>query len=104
MNIAVAGKGGTGKTTFSALLIRALIENDERPILAVDADANANLNEALGMEIQAKITRVLDKFKDEKNEIPPGMDKINYMELQLNSALSEDKDVDLLVMGGPTGP
>lgn len=103
MNIAVAGKGGTGKTTFTALMIRALIKNDERPILAVDADANANLNEALGMEVQAKITRVLEEFKDKKNEIPPGMDKINYMELQLSSALSEEKDVDLLVMGGPTG-
>jgi CO dehydrogenase maturation factor len=86
------------------LLIKTLIENDESPILAVDADANANLNEALGMEVHAQVTKVLSEFKDSKGSLAPGMDKISYMQYQLSSSLVEEKDVDLLVMGGPTGP
>jgi CO dehydrogenase maturation factor len=104
MNIAVAGKGGTGKTTFSSLLIRTLIKNKERPILAVDADANANLNEALGMDIYTTITKLLTEFKEMKGRPPGGMDKVSYVEYQLKSSIVEEKDVDLLVMGGPVGP
>ncbi|SJZ38170.1 ATP-binding protein [Selenihalanaerobacter shriftii] len=104
MNIAVAGKGGTGKTTFSSLLIRTLINNKARPILAVDADANANLNEALGMDIHTTITKLLTDFKEMKGRPPGGMDKASYVEYQLQSSIVEEKDVDLLVMGGPVGP
>ncbi|KXS44574.1 MAG: CO dehydrogenase maturation factor [Candidatus Frackibacter sp. T328-2] len=104
MNIAVAGKGGTGKTTFTSLLTRTLIKNGETPILAVDADANANLNEALGMDIYTTITKLLNEFKEMKGRPPGGMDKASYVEYQLKSSIVEEEDVDLLVMGGPTGP
>ncbi len=104
INIAVAGKGGTGKTSFCAMLIRYLIENKKVPILAVDADANANLNEALGMEIEGDtISELIAKTKDLK-AIPVGMSQDQYIEYKLNASLAEGKDVDLVVMGGPDGP
>ena len=104
IQIAVAGKGGTGKTSFCALLIRYLIENKKTPILAVDADPNANLNEALGLEIvNDTVSELIAKTKDFKG-IPSGMSQDTYIEYKLNAALAEGKSVDLLVMGGPDGP
>lgn len=101
--IAVAGKGGTGKTTFTALLIRYLVKNNKGSILAVDADANANLNEALGMEVEQTISELLTSTKDPKN-IPAGMTQETYIEYKLQSSLVESDYVDMLVMGGPEGP
>ncbi|MCL5039470.1 MAG: AAA family ATPase [Firmicutes bacterium] len=100
--IAVAGKGGTGKTTVAALLIRYLIEQRKKPILAVDADPNANLNEALGLEVPETISDVLEEMKDNK-AIPGGMNKFDFLEYRLSGVLAEGKDVDLLVMGTPEG-
>lgn len=102
-HIAVAGKGGTGKTTFSALMIRYLVEKRKGDILAVDADPNANLNEALGLKVETVIADILDDTKDPK-AIPEGMTKGMFIEYKLSHALVETKDVDLLVMGGPQGP
>lgn len=104
VQIAVAGKGGTGKTTFCALLIRYLIEKGKTPILAVDADANANLNEALGLEIENETVSELISRTKELHGIPEGMSQETYIEYKLNSVLAEGKDVDLVVMGGPDGP
>jgi CO dehydrogenase maturation factor len=102
--IAVAGKGGTGKTSFCALLIRYLIGKNKVPILAVDADANANLNEALGLKIENDtVSELIAKTKD-LHAIPEGMSQETYIEYKLNSSLAEGKNVDLLVMGGPDGP
>ncbi len=104
VQIAVAGKGGTGKTSFCALLIRYLIEKGKTPILAVDADANANLNEALGLTIENDtVSELISKTKD-LNGIPEGMSQETYIEYKLNASLAEGKNVDLLVMGGPEGP
>lgn len=104
MKLAVAGKGGTGKTTFSALLIRYLIEKKEIPILAVDADPNANLNEALGMEVETSIATILQDFVKNKASIPPAMTKEKYVQYQIQTSVVEEEYVDLLVMGGPEGP
>lgn len=102
--IAVAGKGGTGKTTLSALLIRYLIENKPgKSILAVDADANANLNEALGLEVIETIGTIIEDTK-KPDVVPAGMTKDIFIEYRLSRALVEDKAFDLLVMGNPQGP
>jgi CO dehydrogenase maturation factor len=102
--IAVAGKGGTGKTTVCALLIRYLIAKGRGPILAVDADANANLHEALGLTLENEtVSELIAKTKD-LDGIPAGMTQETYIEYKLNAALAEGKEVDLLVMGGPEGP
>ncbi len=99
--IAMAGKGGTGKTTVSALLIRYLLNKNLVPVLVVDADANANLNELLGL----KVERTLGQTRDEmKTAVPTGMTKETYIEYKMQEALIEAKGFDLLVMGQPEGP
>ena len=104
VQIAVAGKGGTGKTSFCALLIRYLVESGKTPVLAVDADANANLNEALGFPIENETVSELIAATKDPSKIPGGMTQDVFINYKLNAALTEGKKVDLLVMGGPDGP
>ena len=99
--IAMAGKGGTGKTTTSALLIHYLIQRRMTPVLAVDADANANLNELLGLEVGMTLGEIR---KEIKGDIPPGMSRDQFMEMKIHQALIEESGFDLLVMGQPDGP
>ncbi len=104
MRIAVAGKGGTGKTTLAALLVRYLMEEKKgKDILTVDADANANLNEALGLEVDETVSSILEDTKDPK-AVPSGMTKDVFVEYRLSRAMVEEKAFDLLVMGNPEGP
>ncbi|MGI6679766.1 MAG: AAA family ATPase [Dehalobacterium sp.] len=102
-HIAVVGKGGTGKTTFSALAIRYLVEKNRGTVLAVDADPNANLDEALGMEVTTTISELIEQTKDPK-AMPTGMTKETFIEYKLQESLIESRKVDLLAMGGPQGP
>jgi len=102
-NIAIAGKGGSGKTSVASLVIRYLTKNGSGPILAVDADSNANLGESLGLEVKQTVGLVLDNFQGEKISIPPGMTKAAYLEYKLNGALVESKGLDLLSMGRGEG-
>jgi CO dehydrogenase maturation factor len=102
-SIAVAGKGGSGKTTISALIIRYLINSGVKPILAVDADPNSNLGESLGVQVNETVGVMLDKFQKDKINIPSGMTKEAYLELKLNNILTESKDFDLMTMGRGEG-
>lgn len=99
--IALAGKGGTGKTTTSALLLHYLTTRKMTPVLAVDADANANLNELLNIDVHSTLGEIR---KELKGEIPAGMSRDQYMEMKIHQALVEDTGYDLLVMGQPDGP
>lgn len=102
--IAVAGKGGVGKTSFCALLIRWLIENKKTPVLAVDADPNSNLSEALGISVDnGTISEIITKTK-EINGIPTNMSQDEFISYKLNSSLTEADQFDLISMGGPEGP
>ena len=102
--IAVAGKGGSGKTTISSLIIRYLKNNNKIPILAVDADANANLADSLGMQTGQTVGSVLAAFQNNKINIPPGLTKEAYLDYKLNEILVEGKGLDLLTMGRGEGP
>ena len=104
VSIAVAGKGGSGKTTIASLVIRYLLHNSSGPILAVDADPNANLGESLGLSVKETVGSVIATFNEEKINIPPGMTKENYLEYRLNQALVEGRDLDLVAMGRGEGP
>ena len=99
--IALAGKGGVGKTTISALLIKYLTERGMTTILAVEADANANLNELLGLELNATIGQIR---KELKGDMPPNMTRDQYMEMKVHQALVEASGFDLMAMGQPDGP
>ncbi|MCW3488655.1 ATP-binding protein [Dethiobacter alkaliphilus] len=101
--IAIAGKGGVGKTTFTALMLRHILKNKaNKTVLAVDADPNANLNEALGLEVEDTISTMLEETK-KPGAIPTGMTKEMFIEYKLQQALVETKSYDLLVMGNPQG-
>ena len=104
ISIAVAGKGGSGKTSISSLIIRYLVKNISGPVLAVDADPNANLAESLGLEVKQTIGNILDQFQKDKIQIPPGMTKENYLEYRLNGVIVEDEKFDLITMGRGEGP
>ena len=105
--IAVAGKGGVGKTTLCGMLIQYLCEKKKGPVLAVDADANSNLNEVLGVEVDTTLGDVLKEIAHaemtEKSPIPKGMAKADYAEVRFEVALAEEDDYDLLVMGRTQG-
>ncbi len=102
--IAMAGKGGTGKTTLSALIIRYLRSNGHGPILAVDADPSSNLVDALGLPVKQSLGTAREDFFETKGKLPPGMTKETYLEMKLHEILVESKGLDLLVMGRPEGP
>ncbi len=99
--IAMAGKGGTGKTTLAGLLVRFLKEHEMTPILAVDADANSNLNEVLGLEVEETLGEAREMMK---KDVPVGMTKDIFIEMKVEQALVEANGFDLMVMGRPEGP
>ena len=103
-NIAVAGKGGTGKTSTTSLVIRYLMKNGSGPILAIDADPNANLGESLGLTVERTVGSVLDSFQKDKIQIPSGMNKGAYLNYKLNEIIIESKGMDLVTMGRGEGP
>lgn len=106
ITIAVAGKGGTGKTTLCGMIIDYLGKTGKGPILAVDADPNSNLNEVLGVGVTTTLGDIREKmqYKDAVDEsLPPNMTKQEYTEYMFSDALVEDDDYDLLVMGRTQG-
>jgi CO dehydrogenase maturation factor len=114
--IALAGKGGTGKTTIAALVIRYLVEERNGSILAIDADPSSNLNMVLGMEVEQTVGDIREEMLDLvqgggaplggalAGSLPGGMSKQEYLDYQIQMALEEGERVDLLAMGRPEGP
>jgi len=105
ITIAVAGKGGTGKTTFCGMLISHLVISKKGHILAVDADPNSNLNEVLGVQAPTSLGEIRENMLDKGagDGLPAGMTKQEYVEFMFGDALFEEDDYDLLVMGRTQG-
>lgn len=105
--IAVAGKGGTGKTSIAALTVKYLMEKKGKAVLAVDADSNACLNEALGVDVHATIGHLREDSLQtirSGSERPGGMSMEQLFDYQVQQSLVEAKGFDLMVMGRPEGP
>ena len=103
--IAVAGKGGVGKTTTCGMMIDYLCKKGDGPLLVVDADANSNLNEVLGVEEGVTLGQIREEMAQAelKGTIPANMTKADYAEFKFSSALIEEDDFDMLVMGRTQG-
>lgn len=102
--IAITGKGGTGKTVVSALTVLALVEHQVRPVLAVDADPNLNLDAALGLRVEATVGSVREEAGQRRGAEPGGEATADFLEYNIRQALVEGKGFDLLAMGRPEGP
>ena len=103
--IAVAGKGGVGKTTTCGMIIDYLCGKKDGPVLVVDADANANLNEVLGVEVETSLGQIREEMAQAelKGTLPAGMTKADYADFKFSSAIIEEDDFDMLVMGRTQG-
>ena len=100
-SIALAGKGGTGKTTMAGFLVKYLLHTNRQPVLAVDADSNSNLNEVLGVAVADTLGNAREDMK--RGEVPSGMTKDVFMSMKLEQAVVESNGFDLIAMGRPEG-
>ncbi len=102
--IAIAGKGGSGKTTVAALLIKLL--SQKGAVLAIDADPATNLNLALGLPLNDTVGKVREEMaaKVKARTMEPGLAKQDYLDIKISESLVESPQIDLLAMGRPEGP
>jgi len=101
--VAIIGKGGVGKTTVTALLLRRLLESDENPILAIDADPSSCLGTALGLRVKRTLAEEREALRDGVGR-PASMSQADWLALKTEEALVERSGFDLLTMGRPEGP
>ena len=101
--IAVSGKGGAGKTTLSAMIIRILTEQSAGTVLAVDADPNACLALTMGVEAESTVANIREQARS-KNSTDIGLDRTRSFEYGIQQIVTEAKGFDLITMGQPEGP
>lgn len=102
--IAIAGKGGTGKTTIAGLIVRYLNEHADGSILAVDADPDANFADILGIRVEKTIGDLREETLKAMKNFPPGTSKADYINAGLHELIAESKKIDMIVMGRGEGP
>lgn len=113
--IALAGKGGVGKTTIAAMIIKHLVQTQPRPILAIDADPSSNLNLVLGLELEWTVGEIREDLLEQVKStltaggaamgtLPGGMNKRDYLDFKVRSSLAEGERFDLIAMGRSEGP
>lgn len=113
--IALAGKGGVGKTTFAGMAIKYLVQNHPGAVLAIDADPSSNLNMVLGLDLDWTVGEIregmLEKVKASIGQtgaamgaMPGGMNKRDYLNYEIQSSISEGDRFDLIAMGRGEGP
>ncbi|MCC6955872.1 MAG: AAA family ATPase, partial [Anaerolineales bacterium] len=113
--IALAGKGGVGKTTIAALVIKYLVDRSLGPVLAIDADPSSNLNLVLGLDLDWTIGDIREDLLDQvqtslaqsgaaMGTLPGGITKRDYLDYQIRSSVAEGDYFDLIAMGRSEGP
>jgi len=102
--IAMAGKGGTGKSTTATLIIRYITQELGKAVLAVDADPNSSLGISLGVDVKGTIADIRDDVVEKRVDIPASMSKASYIEYCIEECIIEESKFDLLTMGRPEGP
>ena len=103
-SIAISGKGGTGKTTVSALLVHLLKNYAGKPILGVDSDPNSNLSEALGVDVTMSVGKAREMLLKNKDNLGPNQRKEDYFNYLFQSAVEEFDGYDIIIMGNAEGP
>ena len=107
VTIAMAGKGGVGKTTVAAMILKYLRQKSQDGVLAIDADPSSNLNTVLGLDLESTVGDIREETADRSSKdgvIPAGMPKRDYLEFRIEESLVESKGLDLIAMGRPEGP
>jgi CO dehydrogenase maturation factor len=115
ITIALAGKGGVGKTTIAGLIIKYLVDHQEGPVLAIDADPSSNLNMVLGLELEWTVGDIREDLLTQVQSsltaggaamgaLPGGVNKRDYLDYQIRSSLAEGDQFDLIAMGRSEGP
>ncbi len=112
--IALAGKGGVGKTTIAGMVIKYLISGQSGPVLAIDADPSSNLNMVLGLDLEWTVGDIREGLLDQVQSslkaggaamgtLPGGVTKRDYLDYQIRSSLAEGDNFDLIAMGRSEG-
>ncbi|MEI6131406.1 MAG: AAA family ATPase [Bacillota bacterium] len=102
--VAITGKGGVGKTTFSGLLINRLVASGKSPVLAIDADPNSCLDAALGVKVEKTVGKVREEAKVEASKgLGSGISKQDFLEMKISESLVEAEGFDMISMGRPEG-
>jgi CO dehydrogenase maturation factor len=103
--IALAGKGGTGKTTIAALLIRSILKRGNGPMLAIDADPSANLHMALGLPMPTTVGEIREEMGEavQAGQLGVAISRHDFLTREIQLALEESEQFDLLAMGRPEG-
>lgn len=113
--IALAGKGGVGKTTISAMVIKYLVQNQDGAVLAIDADPSSNLNMVLGLDLEWTVGDIREDMLNQVKQslvaggaamgtLNGGISKHEYLDYQIRTSLSEGENFDLIAMGRSEGP
>ncbi len=112
--IALAGKGGVGKTTVAGMIIKYLVENQPGAVLAIDADPSSNLNMVLGLDLDWTVGDIredlLAQVKDSlvaggaaMGALPGGVSKREYLDYKVRASLAEGDRFDMIAMGRSEG-
>jgi CO dehydrogenase maturation factor len=115
ITIALAGKGGVGKTTIAGMIVKYLIKEKGGPVLAIDADPSSNLNMVLGLDLEWTIGDIREDMLAQvktslvtggaaMGALPGGVSKRDYLDLKVRSSMAEGENVDLIAMGRSEGP
>lgn len=115
ITIALAGKGGVGKTTIAGMVIKYLVNTHMTPILAIDADPSSNLNMVLGLDLEWTVGEMREDLLDQVKQsltaggaamgtLQGGITKRDYLDHQIRSMLAEGEQFDLIAMGRSEGP